>query len=359
MSKSRYEIAAGIEKAGFVRLGEIAGKVLDDSKLAREDLAYILRISETKERRLLFAFADALRKDFTGEMAFIKGVIEFSNYCRKNCAYCGIGAAMDIKRYRMTATEIIETAEQMAEMGVDTVILQSGEDPEYDIETLIHMVSEIKRRTRLPVSLSIGIRSKNDYERLKTAGASKVLLKHETASKEIFERVHPDDDYHVRIELLKHIVSIGYIGGSGNIIGLPGQTVEDIADDVIFLRDNGVKMVGLGPFIPASNTSLADLPSGDPGLTLNTYAAVRLSIPNVFMPSTTALGTLSEEKQFEGFRAGCNVIMCNFTPGCYRNSYSIYSDKLVVEFFKTARRLKKMGFKLNPVILKRLEERWD
>ncbi|ACR79121.1 MULTISPECIES: [FeFe] hydrogenase H-cluster radical SAM maturase HydE [Kosmotoga] len=357
MASSRFDIAKKIEVEGSKELQRIVKKVLTEEELSKEEIIYILSLERgEKDRELLFEFSNAIRKDYVGEMFFIKGVIEFSNYCRKNCDYCGIRAANKIPRYRMSEKEIIEIAKTMLPIGVDTIILQSGEDPYYDIEKLERIVSRIKKETHLPVSLSIGERPKTEYLKLKAAGASKTLLKHETMNRKIFESVHPDDDYDKRIDLLLYTVSIGYIAGSGNIIGLPGQTIEDVADDVLFLRDSGVRMVGLGPFIPAKGTPLENHPYGDPELTLNTYAAVRLCIPKVFMPSTTALGTIDEDLQFEGFKVGCNVIMCNFTPEKYRKNYTIYSDKIKVDFFKTAKRMKDMGLKLNPRILKNLEE---
>ncbi|AKI97735.1 [FeFe] hydrogenase H-cluster radical SAM maturase HydE [Kosmotoga pacifica] len=355
MEKKRFEVAKKIREKNLMKLSEIANKAIEEKHLTKEELVYLLSLKDGEERKLFLELADAFRHDYVGDMVFIKGVIEFSNYCRKNCHYCGIRAENRIHRYRMEPDEIISIARDMAKLGIDTIILQSGEDPHYDIEMLEYIVSTIRKSTFIPVSLSIGERPRSEYLRLKNAGASKVLLKHESINRKIFEAVHPDDDFDTRIDLLDYIISIGYVGGSGNIIGLPDQTLEDIANDIIFMRDIGVKMVGLGPFVPAEGTPLERLPYGDPELTLNTYAAVRLSMPRVFMPATTALGTIDEDKQFEGFRVGCNVIMCNFTPEKYRKDYTIYSGKARVEFFKTASRLKNMGFKLSVKVLRQLE----
>ncbi|OAA31595.1 radical SAM protein [Kosmotoga arenicorallina S304] len=356
MDNKRFEIIKEIKEKGLEKLFAVAIRALEEIPLSKEEIVYLLTLEEGEERRLLFKLANAFRHDYMGDMVFIKGVIEFSNYCRKNCAYCGIRASNKVHRYRMSPDEIISVAINMAKLGVDTIILQSGEDPYYDLETLEHIVSTIRSTTYVPVSLSIGELPKPAYLKLKHAGASKVLLKHETINKKIFEAVHPDDDYDERIDLLDYIVSLGYVGGSGNIIGLPGQVIEDIADDILFMKRIGVKMIGLGPFVPAEGTPLQKFPHGDPELTLNTYAAIRLTMPRVFMPATTALGTIDEKKQFEAFNAGCNVIMCNFTPEKYRKDYMIYTGKAKVEFFQTAKRLKEMGFKLSVKILRELEK---
>lgn len=346
-----------IKRSGDKLLLRVALKASENELLEKKEIVKVLLIEEPERLRLLFKLADAIRRKYTGETVLIKGIIEFSNYCKKNCLYCGIRAAnRKVERYRMKPEEIVETAERMAGLGINTIILQSGEDPYYTADLMEDIIREVRRRARTPVSISIGNRTKEEYTRFKEAGASKCLLKHETINREIFEAMHPDDDYDERISILKHTVEIGYIAGSGNIVGLPGQTIEDIAEDIIFLRDVGVKMVGLGPFVPASGTPLENHPPGDPDLTLKIYALVRLSIPRVFMPATTALGTLNREKQFQGFFAGCNVIMCNFTPEEYRKRYNIYNNKIPVEFYDTARRLRDQGWKLNPLVLKALEE---
>jgi len=354
-SVSAEETLEEIEETGDRIFIKASLKAVENEPLTKEEIVHLLLLEDPHRIELLFNLADAIRRKYTGETVLIKGVIEFSNYCKKNCLYCGIRAANKVERYRMKPEEIVQTAEKMAGLGINTIILQSGEDPYYTTSLMEEIIREVRRRARTPVSISIGSRTKEEYTRFKQAGASKCLLKHETINREIFEAMHPDDDYEERIELLKHTVELDYIAGSGNIVGLPNQTVEDIAEDIIFLRDVGVRMVGLGPFVPAKGTPLENHPPGDTDLTLKIYALVRLSIPRVFMPATTALGTLDREKQFRGFFAGCNVIMCNFTPERYRRRYKIYDNKIPVEFFDTARRLKNQGWKLNPLVLRALE----
>lgn len=354
-SVSVEETLEEIEETGDRIFIKASLKAVEHEPLTKEEIVHLLLLEDPHRTKLLFNLADAIRRKYTGETVLIKGIIEFSNYCKKNCLYCGIRAANKVERYRMKPEEIVQTAEEMARLGINTIILQSGEDPYYTTSLMEEIIKEVRRRARTPVSISIGSRTKEEYARFKEAGASKCLLKHETINREIFEAMHPDDDYEERIELLEHTVELDYIAGSGNIVGLPRQTVEDIAEDIIFLRDVRVRMVGLGPFVPAKGTPLENHPPGDTALTLKIYALVRLSIPCVLMPATTALGTLDREKQFQGFFAGCNVIMCNFTPERYKRQYKIYDNKIPVEFFDTAQRLENQGWKLNPLVLRALK----
>jgi len=334
---------------------KISKKVLMGATLSRGEFVYLLGLKDSPDRKALFRLANAVRHDNVGETVFVKGIIEFSNYCKRDCAYCGIGASCKIKRYRMRPDEIVKVAIDSAKHGIDTIILQSGEDPFYTTDVLIDIIKKIRNRTRRPVSLSIGERTPKEFELFKKAGASKYLLKQETVNPCIFKSVH-GSDYEVRISLLKTLVELGYIAGGGDIIGLPGQTLGDIADDIIFMRDIGVKMAGIGPFIPTQNTPLENYPSGSADVTLNAYACTRLAIPTIFLPTTTALGTIDPGLQYEGFEAGCNVIMVNFTPDKYRQVYRIYDNKRKVEFYETVQELLKRGKKLSFSVMKSLKE---
>ncbi len=333
----------------------IAQKVERDKTLNKTEIVYLLSLKNSADRKALFALANAVRYDAVGKTVLIKGIVEFSNYCKKNCAYCGIRSQCKVKRYRMSPEEIIETAVEASKYGIDTIILQSGEDPFYSANTLVEVIKKIRKRTSKTISLSIGEREVHELKLFKEAGASRYLLKQETVNRNIFESVH-GDDYEKRIFLLKTLVSLGYITGGGDIIGLPGQRVEDIADDIIFLRDIGAKMAGIGPLIPTKGTPLEFLPFGSAELTLNAYACTRLVIPDVLLPSTTALGTVDSRLQFAGFDAGCNVIMVNFTPERYRKGYRIYDNKRKVEFFETVSGLLERGEELSPEILRVFEE---
>ncbi len=333
------------------QIKSVASKVLEDKPPSKEEVVYLLGLKDSKERQFLFDLASCVRHDNVGDTIFVKGIIEFSNYCRRDCLYCGIRASSKVKRYRMTKKEILDVAIEMSNCGVDTVILQSGEDPFYTSEMIVDIVKSIREITRRPVSLSIGERTVEELKAFKAAGASKYLLKQETVNREIFEKVH-GSDYDTRISLLKELVALKYIAGGGNIIGLPGQTLSDIADDILFMREIGVKMAGIGPFIPTKGTPLENLPMGSAEITLNAYACTRIAIPLVQLPTTTALGTIDKNLQYKGFDAGCNVIMVNFTPEEYRSNYRIYDNKRKVEFYETIDDLSKMNRRLTSLIEK-------
>lgn len=337
------------------RLRSVAEKTLEGLSPSKEDIVWLLGLKEPSPRKHLFELATAVKHDNVGDTVFIKGIIEFSNYCKRDCAYCGIRASMNTQRYRMEPDEIVEVAADSARCGIDTVILQSGEDPYYTTEMMNGIVKRIRTGTRKPVSLSIGERTAEEFRLFRDSGATKCLLKQETVNRGIFEKVH-GSDYDTRLSLLKTLVDLGYVAGGGDIIGLPGQTIEDVADDIVFMRDTGIRMAGIGPFIPTANTPLENHPAGSADVTLNAYACTRLAIPRIFLPTTTALGTIDPGLQYEGFEAGCNVIMVNFTPDKYRKIYRIYDNKRRVEFFDTARELLKRGKKLSPSVMRALRE---
>jgi biotin synthase len=327
----------------------VASKVAENRPPSKEEIVYLLGLKDSEERQVLFDLASCVRHDNVGDTIFIKGIIEFSNYCKRDCLYCGIRASSKVQRYRMSPYEIVSTAIEAADYGVDTIILQSGEDPFYTAEMVVDLIKEIREKTHRSVSLSIGERTSEELKAFKDAGASKYLLKEETVNRKIFEKVH-GSDYDERISTIKTLVSLNYIAGGGNIIGLPGQTLEDIADDLIFMRENGIKMAGIGPFIPTKDTPLENYPAGSADITLNAYACTRISIPRIQMPSTTALGTIDKNLQYKGFEAGCNVIMVNLTPDLYRKNYRIYDNKRKVEFYETVKDLLDMKKKLTSLI---------
>ena len=353
LKRSTHRKVAEILNGNFSeKLKDIAKKAVNEKPFSKSEIVYLLNLEkETNERKAMFELADAIRRDTVGRIISIKGIIEFSNYCTRNCAYCGIRVKSNVKRYRMDVEEIIETAVRISKFGVDTIVLQSGEDPYYTADRIVRVVKEIKKFTALPISLSIGERSVEELKMFKKAGASKYLLKQESVNRRVFEKVH-GFDYDERINLLKALVSLGYITGGGNIIGLPGQSIEDVADDILFMKKIGVKMAGIGPFIPTKGTPLEKHPFGSVDLTLNTYACTRLVIPDVFLPSTTAIGSVSAELQYKGLDVGCNVIMVNFTPTKYLENYAIYDNKRNVEFYQTVKDLLNSGKRLSPRVLR-------
>jgi len=301
-------------------------------ELKIEEIEYLLKTDNKKEEEIIYSAADRIRKEMVGDVVEIRGAIEFSNYCKKNCKYCGIASNNNsVNRYRMDEEEIMEVVYYLDELGIKTVILQSGEDVRWDIDRLIPLIKRIKNETKMRITLSVGEKTKEEYQLLKEAGGDNFLLKIETTNKELFEKIHPDDNYEYRIQCSKWLKELGYINGSGNILGLPGQTINDLANDILFFRKMGINMIGIGPFIPAKGSEYEKMKKGDIELTIRTVAVTRIVCQKVFIPSTTALASLSSDAQIRALKAGANTIMLINTPEKYRERYNIYDNKNMVD----------------------------
>ena len=315
--------------------------------LNKQDIVYLLSTGREKEINAVFGAADRIRRETVGDTVEIRGAIEFSNYCCKSCKYCGINASNSgVKRYRMSEDEILEVVDRLCEFGLKTVILQSGEDKAWTTDRVIDLVKSIKKRTGMRITLSVGEKSREEYEALKNAGADNFLLKIETTNRKLFQSVHPDDDFENRLRCSKWLKELGYINGSGNIIGLPGQTIGDIADDILYFKEMGINMIGIGPFIPALGTELENHPHGDIDLTLRAVAVTRIVCKRVYIPSTTALASLSRDAQVRALKSGANTIMLINTPQKYRESYRIYDNKNMVDLKAALEAVDKAGRKL-------------
>ncbi len=296
--------------------------------LTREEIIALLSLGDDDGIARLVDAADHVRRECVGDDVHIRGLIEFSNICARDCLYCGLRREnVEVHRYRMTPEEIIERAAVIAGKGIGTVVLQSGEDPWFTSERVAEIVRGIKLRADCAVTLSIGERSGEDYRIMKEAGADRFLLRHETASPELYGRLHPDSQFANRRQCLYQLKELGYQVGAGCMVGLPGQTVEDMANDVEFLRELDPDMIGIGPFIPHPNTPLAESPRGDLTLTLQMIAVVRIVTRNALMPATTAVGSIDEFGREKALMAGANVVMPNYTPLKYRVDYEIYPEK--------------------------------
>lgn len=321
----------------------IMQKIEKGMDLQKAELVTLLAATG-QDMEAVFITADMMRKELISDVVDIRAAVEFSNYCKKNCTYCGLRRDnKTLVRYRMTPEEIIDIAKEMKAMGHHTIILQSGEDPWYTTEKMLEIIRGIKRETNMRITLSIGEWSRDEYKLFREAGANNYLLKIETSNPQRFAEIHPDDEYKTRLEHTKWLKELGYITGSGNMIGLPKQTVEDIADDIILMKDSGTHMIGLGPFLPAENTPLAQEKPGDYDLSLKTIAVARIYLKNVFIPSTTALATLVPEGLQRGLEVGANTIMYNLTPSQHRGNYVIYSDKAVIDLEKTVAAVRAAG----------------
>jgi biotin synthase len=276
----------------------------------------------------LYAIADQVRKEHKGDIVNIRAILEFSNYCRKNCIYCGLNSHNSkLPRFRMMPEEMIHTAYQAHAAGYETIILQSGEDPYFTPQLLGEIVKEIKK-TNITVTLSCGEMSYDDYAYLKECGADRYLLKHETANEALYAELHPGESLQHHLDCLRNIKKLGYGTGSGFMIGLPGQTTETIAKDILLLKELGCDMAGIGPFISNPDTPLQGYADGSPEMTKRAVALARIIMSNIDLPATTALGVLDLTAKNDVFSTGANVIMKKVTPNQYKKFYEIYPSQL-------------------------------
>ena len=287
-------------------------------------------LTDEANQESLFQKADEVRKKYVGDEVHLRGLIEFSNICRNNCMYCGIRSGnMKVKRYRMSEEELIETARKAANLGFKTIVMQSGEDMWYDRDRMCRIVSAIKKFD-VAVTLSIGERSYEDYKAFREAGADRYLMRIETTDKDLYHKLDPKMSWQHRYECLLAIKELGYELGSGIMVGLPGQSMESIAEDLLFLKEIGVDMSGIGPFIPHPETPLAKEKGGTLDLALRTMAVMRLLLPDINIPATTAMESLHPEGRIKALKAGANVVMPNVTEGEYRRLYELYPGKICV-----------------------------
>ena len=299
---------------------------------------------ETDESKLqdLWKLADTTRIENVGDDVHLRGLIEFSNNCCRPCGYCGLNVYnQDVGRYRMTADEIVACAHEAVSYGYGTVVMQSGEDFAIKADWLADVLKRIKDETNLAITLSIGERSRQELELLKQAGADRYLLRFETSNRELYDRIHPPvgTKHSDRFQLLKMLREIGYEIGSGVMIGIPGQTWDDLATDLEWFAKLDLDMIGCGPYIPHPAGEVASFPPAAPELqvpnteemTYRVVALARLQCPKANIPSTSALATLNTKSGRElGLQRGANVVMPNLTPIKYRAMYEIYPAKACI-----------------------------
>lgn len=299
--------------------------------ILRENLLDLLKNNDVEKLEALFGMANLVRAETVGDQVCIHGIIEFSNYCRSFCAYCGIRSSNEkIRRYRMSLEEIKETAINASNnLGYKMLVLQSGEDLWYDADKLAWLIKSIhKECRRCLLFLSIGDRDYDIYENLYKAGARGALFRFETSDKELYGKLHPDCSFIERIERLKFLQKIGYLMASGPIIGLPGQTTESLIDDIYLMKELKVTMTSMGPFIPTSDTPLENEVGGTEDLTLKMIALTRLIYPKARIPIATALEKIGGNKaRIAALNGGANAFMLNLTPPQYRDYYAIYDNK--------------------------------
>ena len=271
-----------------------------------------------------FAKADAIRRENVGDRILIRALLEFSNYCRRQCRYCGLNCKnTSLERFRMQPQEIIETALAAKEAGYRTIVLQSGEDPFYTPEILGEIVKKIKP-CGIAVTLSCGEFDEETYRYFKECGADRYLLKHEISDPELYRSLHPDSCLKARVNCQRFIKQAGLETGGGFMIGLPGQTLETVAEDLLLLKEIGCDMAGIGPFLPHPDTPLKEAKHGSAQLTLRAVAIARMLLPKANLPATTALGVLDPDCKDLVFACGANVVMQKVTPAKLKRLYQIY-----------------------------------
>ena len=294
------------------------------------DIDYLLTTSDPTAVDNLFAEAAALRDRVYGRTIFLRGLIEISNHCRNNCLYCGIRRDVKTQRYRLSKEQILDCCQTGHNLGFRTFVLQGGEDAWFTDEVLCDIVADIKHRfPDCAVTLSLGERGRDSFRRLREAGADRYLLRHETADASHYALLHPAEmSFEHRMQCLYDLRDLGYQVGTGFMVGSPFQTLDTLKKDLTFIAEFHPDMVGIGPFIPADGTPFANRPAGSIDLTLRLLAILRLLLPDVLLPATTALGTLHPSGRERAIAAGANVIMPNLSPQDTRALYSIYNNKL-------------------------------
>ena len=310
---------------------ELIEKLYRTGDLSAEELKTLIENRPDGDFELLSKYARQRCEESYGDRVFTRGLIEFSSYCKNDCLYCGLRRSNgNAERYRLSREEILDCCESGYKLGFRTFVLQSGEDGHYTDEYLCGLVSEIKEKyPDCAVTLSLGERSRDSFQRLFDAGADRYLLRHETADREHYERLHPAEmSFDNRIRCLHDLKEIGYQVGCGFMVGSPFQTVDCLVADLRFIKEFQPQMVGIGPFIRHKDTPFGDKPDGTLELTLFLLAVVRLLLPKVLLPATTALGTISSTGREQGLMAGANVVMPNLSPVKVRKKYSLYDNKI-------------------------------
>lgn len=309
---------------------KLIDKLYKENELTKDELRSLLENMTEEDREYLIEAAHNTRMKNYGNRVFMRGLIEFTNYCKNDCIYCGIRKSnRGAERYRLSLEDILLVCEEGNRLGYNTFVLQGGEDPYFTDDRVVEIVSAIKEKyPKAAVTLSIGEKPYDSYKKYYDAGADRYLLRHETASRKLYEKLHPNMSFDNRRQCLKDLKGIGYQVGAGFMLGLPGQGILDYVEDIMFLKQLKPHMVGIGPFIPHKDTPLANEKGGTVKETVTMLAIIRLMLPEVLLPATTALGTIDERGREKGIRAGANVVMPNLSPTCVRDKYALYDGKL-------------------------------
>ena len=312
------------------RVIALTEKLIKNRSLSKDEWIYLIENGET-QKEYIFKKARQTCDDVYGKTVFIRGLIEFTNYCRNDCLYCGIRRSNEnAQRYRLSKDEILECCREGYKLGFRTFVLQGGEDMFYTDDKLCEIISEIKSDfADCALTLSVGEREKESYERYYNAGADRFLLRHETADDCHYKLLHPENlTLANRMKCLYNLKEIGFQVGCGMMIGSPYQTVENIASDMLFLEELNPQMVGIGPFLSHKDTPFAGMENGSADKTILIVALTRLLLPKALLPATTALGTSDDSGREKAILAGANVVMPNLSPESVRKKYMLYDNKI-------------------------------
>jgi len=318
--------------ASVISISDAIRKSLNGLTLDRQEIGVLLSADDSEAERL-FSAADHVRETCVGSDVLLRGIVEFSNYCERNCLYCGLRKDnRKIIRYRMADDEITAAVRQISDAGIPTVVLQSGEDSFFTAPRICRLIERIKKETGLTITLSLGERPCREYRDFKDAGADRYLLKHETADPDLFKRLRPDSHLEDRLQSIRCLKELGFETGMGNMVGLPWQKTTALVEDIMIMKELGADMLGIGPFIAHPDTPLGRFSSGDPELVFKVLAVARLVTRTTNIPATTSLATLDPRHRVKALMVGANVVMPDFTPARYKKHYDIYPGKSGTEY---------------------------
>ncbi len=310
---------------------ELINKLEKEHSLTVEEYQYLIENRNEEYASMLSEKAVEIRKNIYGNDVFIRGLIEISNICKNDCLYCGIrGGNINCERFRLTKEQILSCCENGYSLGFRTFVMQGGEDMYFSDDIMCDIISEIKKRfPDCAITLSLGERSFESYKKLFDAGADRYLLRHETADKSHYEKLHPAYlSFENRMKCLENLKKIGFQTGCGFMVGSPFQTSEHLAKDLKFIEEFKPEMCGIGPFIPHKDTVFCDYPAGTVELTCYLLSIIRIISPSILLPATTALGSIDPIGREKGILSGANVVMPNLSPLDTREKYSLYNNKL-------------------------------
>ena len=309
-----------------MRSSSLLKKVLEKHELEKEEIVFLIENAKDD----LFIAANEVREKYKGNDVHIRGLIEFTNICKNDCHYCGLRCSnKKAERYRLTSQEIMECVKRAINGGFKTIVLQGGEDNFFDCDKVCDIIKNIKKFD-VALTLSIGERTFDEYKAFKNAGADRYLMRIETTDKNLYKNLHPNMSYENRVKCLYNLKELGFETGSGSLVGLPNQTNESLADDILFFKKLNADMIGIGPFIAHNQTPLRNEKKDNFGISLKVMALTRLLLPDINIPATTAMETLRPNGRIIALQSGANVVMPNMTDLEYKRKYELYPNKICI-----------------------------